>query len=232
MNIKVCVVVPDYKIEKSADEQFSIMQLLRKIQKTPIFYVLPKTLNNYDLDLKDHIYFHDFYFKSIITYSQLLLSSYFWKKFLDYTHVLLYQPDCRIAGDDDELNFWCRLGFSFIGAPHFAEYSYEKNPTQLQDTMNGGFSLRDVQDHYRMCKALESHGFKHRECQAHEDTMWVDLFKQHNFRLPDSITAAHFAHEQGSEALYLMTKNTIPFGFHASEKYKKDYPTEIKSLIF
>jgi len=98
--------------------------------------------------------------------------------------------------------------------------------------MNGGFSLRDVQDHYRMCKALEVQGFKHRECQAHEDTMWVELFKDHGFRLPDSNTAARFAHEQGSQALYAMTKNTIPFGLHAPEKYKKDIPDIIQRIIF
>ena len=221
--IKPIILIPDYKVEKTEQEQKCLCSLQPLLDAGIEYsYVLPTpsihSTNSIDSN------FDDYYFLSIITYSQLMESSHFWERFLDYTHTLIFQPDCYLLGDVNELEFWCKLNYFFIGAPHFKDYSYEKNPYSLQNTLNGGFSLRNIKQHYDICKELERQGFDHRKCQAHEDTFWIQMAHKFGMRLPDPLTAARFGWEQGGIALEYICDGEKPFGLHAPFKYLEQNP--------
>ncbi len=224
--IRPIIVIPDYKVENTSEETKGLQSLLPLLNsEVDCVKVLPKSLEGSSGGCES--VFADYYFQSIITYSQLMYSSNFWEDFLDYTHMLIFQPDCYLFGDAKELEFWCKLNYFFVGAPHFKDYNFEKNPGELQNTMNGGFSLRDIRLHYEVCTHLEAHGFNHKECQMHEDTFWIDIAKKFGLRLPDPLTAARFSWEQGASQLYGLCMEQKPFGCHAWSKHLDDYPKNI-----
>jgi len=221
--INPIIIIPDYKVEKTEQEQKCLMSLLPLLNAgIDCTTVIPKSLEGSSGG--DESVFADYYFQSIITYSQLMESSHFWEDFLDYSHALIFQPDCFLLGDTRELEFWCKLNFFFVGAPHFKDYNYEKNPHELQNTFNGGFSLRNIKQHYDICKELERQGFDHKKCQAHEDTFWVQMAQKFNIGLPDPRTAARFSWEQGGIALEYLCEGEKPFGLHAPFKYLEQHP--------
>jgi len=224
MTINPCVIVPMYKTTPTREESRSIENLYNKLSTTQIIYIVPKRLEDKLTNTnKTFISFNDYYFQSIITYSQLLESSLFWGSFLEFSHGLIHQEDCYLLGDARELEFWCKLNYFFVGPGHFKEYNYEKYPYELQNTLNGGFSLRNIKQHYDICKELESKGFDHKKCQAHEDTFWIQMAQKFEMRLPDPLTAIRFGFEQGASTLYNLIGQQKPFGLHAPFKYRHQY---------
>src|SRR4051812_16572601 len=100
---KNCVVVPLYKKFKSlsGDELVSLQQLYKILNRHPVYFVVPASL-----DVDDYVQhadsfnkevgtkrFGDFFFNSIEGYNQLLLSQKFYKAFNEYEYMLIYQTD-------------------------------------------------------------------------------------------------------------------------------------------
>ncbi len=78
--------------------------------------------------------FPDRYFRSLETYSELLLSPRFYDAFVDYEAILIYQLDAFVFRD--ELEYWCSRDFDYIGAPWWDDRM------GWYGVGNGGFSLR------------------------------------------------------------------------------------------
>lgn len=89
------------------------------------------------------------FFRSPRAHNRLLLSEQFYKAFLDYEFILVYDLDALVFSD--ELADWCRAGYDYIGAPslpspgtpHVAE----------QKVGSGGFSLRRVRSFLRVLRS-------------------------------------------------------------------------------
>jgi len=87
-------------------------------------------------------YFDVHYFKSETTYSQLLLSKAFYMRFADFEYMLIYQLDAYVFRD--ELEYWCKKGYDYIGAPWFEDCASHEVGAKLWKVGNGGFSLRKI----------------------------------------------------------------------------------------
>lgn len=216
-----CIIIPVYKNELSEEELASLNNLDERLPDTPKYIIRPKSCEiNIPLKVYSELPLDDKHFTGLISYSRLLMSSWFWESFKDYDHALIHQLDCWVYGDEAELDFWCKLNYSFVGAPHFKGYSFEKNPSTLQDTMNGGFSLRKIALTIEVLKAIENSGFNVSISNSHEDVFFMELFKGVAVaRLPDPMTAARFSIEQGAEVLYPAIAPYKPFGLHAYVKH-------------
>ena len=173
------VIIPLYKTVLSHYEEIAIFQCLKILSKYKIIAIKPKrlSLDHYKMNFDDVISLDDEFFENIAGYNKLMLLSSFYKLFLDYKYMLVYQPDAFVF--KDELSYWCSQGFDYIGAPwlryrgypdvvkkyktYLLRYIHTKFnvkqpntslPTDLQTENrvgNGGFSLRNVSKFYEVC---------------------------------------------------------------------------------
>ena len=163
MQSRVAIVVPVYQKTLKKSEVQSLELLKKHLHKYPIIflaskkYTPPKEL--FEIENSTWKFFDEYYFTSVKAYSELLLTSDFYKRFLKYSYIFIYQLDGLVVNSD--LDYWCNLGYSYIGAPW--TYSFTSLLTHpkhkfMNITGNGGVSLRKVKDHYDILEELESEG--------------------------------------------------------------------------
>jgi hypothetical protein len=145
------VVIPIYKkfVELTNNEIKSILQCFKILKKHQIVFICPEFLiginlyndlakqENTSVKFKE---FRNIYFENIDGYNRLLLSHEFYAHFRSFDYMLIYQTDAYVFSD--QLDFWCKQGYDYIGAPWFSVESHS-NPI-LTRTGNGGFSLRKI----------------------------------------------------------------------------------------
>ena len=140
---KAVVVVPLYRSEMAPFERASLRQCAKvfgvhrdiiffapeSLEISAFFEILP------DAGVER---FEDKYFKSVSSYSWLLLTPGFYQRFQDYEYMLIYQLDAWVFRD--ELDYWCEQGYDYIGAPFILKHGF------LEEVIvgNGGFSLRKI----------------------------------------------------------------------------------------
>lgn len=136
----VCIVVPTYKQNLNLFEKISLQQLIHILGNYPIYFVQPDTIEiNYE-ELKGCNYnvrkFDKWYFQNTETYSELMLSPFFYESFLGYKYMLIYQLDAFVFFD--QLSNFCDMEYDYIGAPQY--HSWTKDAV----VGNGGLSLRKI----------------------------------------------------------------------------------------
>lgn len=141
----VVVVIPIYKQAITVDERTSLVRCLEILGNHDLMLVAPQglDLSNY-LTAKPNLKVSRFpanYFEGISGYNKLLKSADFYKRFLRYEFMLIYQLDCYVFRD--ELLDWCYKGFDYVGAPWFEGFQ-PHNGKGFWSVGNGGFSLRKV----------------------------------------------------------------------------------------
>lgn len=143
---KCIIVIPTYKETLDDDELKSLAQCKKILKNYDIKFVCPESLDTSWYEKRWSIEFRRFddkYFKSIYSYSHLLLNLDFYKAFSDYKFILLYQLDAWVF--KDELEDWCNKDYDYIGAPWFEGYSIAKSNSKMYEFAgNGGFSLRKI----------------------------------------------------------------------------------------
>lgn len=156
MGSQVAVVVPIWQEELSEFEKISFQQCCSILSNYTFHLVTYKSLrlDNYIKLLEEKsvdykfTYFGRKSFGSVDSYSKLMLSVSFYRRFLSYKYVLIYQLDCFVFRD--ELEQWIAKGYSYIGAPWLKGYNYALSGATIEGVGNGGFSLRNVGDHMRV----------------------------------------------------------------------------------
>ena len=83
-------------------------------------------------------------------FNQLKHNIFLFQKYKHFSHILFYELDAWVF--KDELEFWCKENFDYIGAPWFADYTNSESP--IIGVGNGGFSLRSVQSSSRILKRI------------------------------------------------------------------------------
>ena len=81
------VIIPIYKTSLSYLEQVSLQQVDNVLHNHKIVFIAPHGLNFYYGDkflTYEVIYFPAYYFMSTNTYSELLMESFFYERFIDY----------------------------------------------------------------------------------------------------------------------------------------------------
>jgi len=147
-----CIIIPIYKINISEYEIISLKQCCAILGKHPIIFV---THNKLDCTVYNTIcdesnisykyeYFSKKYFSNISCYNSLLLSKRFYSRFINYEYMLIYQLDAYVF--KDELEYWCKKGYDYIGAPWLKLNKSKTMPEfdNIQAIGNGGFSLRNI----------------------------------------------------------------------------------------
>lgn len=153
MKSDVCVVIPVYKplTKLSSWELSSLKQTIKVFCKRSVCIIHPSDLEitgykHFALNIQDatvnSIAFESHYFRNTKGYNKLMLSSYFYTQFSNYTNILICQLDAWVFEDD--LDNWCKKGYDYIGAPIFENFAGNTN-YKFIDALNGGFSLRNVQ---------------------------------------------------------------------------------------
>jgi hypothetical protein len=130
---RAAVVVPVYRDTLDDDERTSLRHLERFLSRHDRFFAMPRSLR-FARPGFEPVRFPDRCFASRRSYSALLLTGDFYRRFADYDYILLYQLDSLVFAD--ELEEWATQGYDYVGAVHVI----------AGDAMvgNGGFSLRRV----------------------------------------------------------------------------------------
>ncbi len=158
--MEAAIVIPIYKKDLEADETLSLRQCFRVFRNHPVIFAAPETLDlsNYSKICAEYFSdclverFEDKYFNSINDYNKLMLSTKFYKRFILYEYILIYQLDSYVFSN--KLGYWCNRGFDFIGAPWFEGRAESNgNSNFMRYAGNGGFSLRRVKP---IVKVLET----------------------------------------------------------------------------
>ena len=142
----VAIVVPLYnRRELTPDEQISLKHLLRYLEKYDKYLIAPKSLDvNYPgFKIKR---FDDSFFGSTEANTKLMFSPKFYKSFVEYKYILIYQLDALVFSD--QLLEWCDLGFDYIGAPWLK--TSDSPWVNIPRVGNGGFSLRKIESFLRV----------------------------------------------------------------------------------
>ena len=245
---EVAVVIPIYKNKFEQFEIIALKQCFHVLKNHPIIFIKPEGLllesEQFDFENTLQISFKDSYFKSALTYNELMLSSNFYESFLDYKYILIYQLDAFVFKDD--LTFWCNKNYDYIGAPWIAtesNNSFINMLSKISDVFlseekkerkkifykvgNGGFSLRKVASHYQIAKEKavyinELLITKKGTLDAIEDVFWSikakDFFP--SFLIPDYKEALNFAIDRKPKLSLKLNNNIIPFGCHGIDKPK------------
>lgn len=85
---------------------------------------------------------------SVATYNAMLLQGWFYRLFVDWTYLLIFQLDAWILGDD--LSTWLKKNYTYIGAPWTGHLGPD---TPDVGVGNGGLSLRRVSEMIRICES-------------------------------------------------------------------------------
>lgn len=146
--MKNVVIIPVYKAFPNHEETISFKQCLKILKDHIICIVTHESLEiKFYTDLlkaKNINYFIKIfdckYFNSLDGYNQLLLSRHFYRRFQKFNYLLIYQLDSYVF--KDELNFWCQLGYDYVGAPWLLNDEDGTIILNYEWVGNGGFSLR------------------------------------------------------------------------------------------
>ena len=217
---QAAVVVPVYRETLSRTDKVALAQLQKVLGAYPKIFMAPESLT-FDYGELGRGFsverFPDEFFKSATTYSVLLLQQDFYRRFLDYDFILIYQTDAFVFSD--RLQEFCAMGYDYIGAP-VGRY------VPLWHLLgarigNGGLSLRRPAACLRM---LEQHADWLREGAVLQDAFLAceDAFfgacgvRDETFRVPDVRTALSFAVQDDLQHVFRrMEGGWRPFGCHA-----------------
>lgn len=150
MSREVAIIIPVYRKTPNNTEQKSLDQCFKILKSHPIIFFCAHTFDssyyeeytNSQNILFQKKTFHPKYFKDKKGYNSLCLSQHFYTEFLNFDYVLIYQLDAWVF--KDELNFWCSLGYDYIGAPFPVDFNAKQEDVTFSVVGNGGFSLRKV----------------------------------------------------------------------------------------
>lgn len=248
MNKKdIVVVVPIYLTVLSELEAVSLKQCVNVLSGYTLAFIKPEKLN-IDFVLSRYpqfevIEFPDEYFKSLRAYNRLVLEASFYKRFIKYEYMLIYQLDAFVF--KDELLYWVNQGYDYIGAPWLpwkrrhlslwgryrllSQYAFYKlfNPRKLRNNNkyyyyqvgNGGLSLRNIT---KMVDVLSHYEDKINVLLADDQEFYPEDIlllleltdRKYILRKPSFKEALRFSMEENPDWAYKYNHNRLPFGCH------------------
>jgi hypothetical protein len=232
-NQLVKIVIPVYKKDLNKDESLALAQCCKILSRYPLVIVKPRSLDvNAILQKYPQLEtesFDDDSFKNLEAYNTLMLSPLFYKRFLDYEYILVYQLDAYVF--KDELEDWCCKSYDYIGAPWIVKGLFWKKMKRLFKKLtgrkekrpyrdcffkvgNGGFSLRRTNTFYEIASETAI-------CSEFvpEDILWSRRLRSGNYRVPDYKEALLFSFDKYPAEGFRITRK-IPFGCHAWNRKK------------
>lgn len=226
---KVCIVVPVYKPNLNLFEKISLQQLLRILGNYPICFVHPDTMEIKYEELDGYEYnickFDKWYFQCTETYSELVLSPFFYEQFLDYKYILIYQLDSFVFFD--KLSDFCDMDYDYIGAVQY--HSWTKDAV----VGNGGLSLRKVESALNVTgnyKTIVKDPYYRDYFKKWEDNFfsYCGGKREIEFTVPEIPLANTFSVVMDIEhGIQNIPVNGLPFGTHAWHRMNFDFWKDI-----
>lgn len=231
----VIVVVPVYKPELNALEQYSLDQSLAALVGRKFMFIGPVNLNwDYYLLRYPQASFmgleNDF-FSSIQGYNKLLLSAAFYQLFDEYEFMLILQTDAIVLRDD--LAHWCAQYYDYIGAPwpdgvelfvNIGQFAGDKGRKVRAMVGNGGFSLRRINKCVALLQEFPDAVNYFIVSGSSEDLFFSFMAPLSvDFVLPNEITASCFSMEIKPSFYYAINGNRLPMGGHAWWKIEPQF---------
>lgn len=145
MHKRLAIIIPVYKDVIDKFEQASLQKCCLTLDKYEIFLVTHDAVI-----LKEYLeicpkakvkYFNKKYFNNIEGYNKLMLNLNFYKAFLNFEYIMIYQLDALILKNDIEE--WLDKEYDYIGAP-WKSITSSGICDNLTQSGNGGLSLRKV----------------------------------------------------------------------------------------
>lgn len=214
------IVIPYYKNNLSGLEKYSLSKGLEIFSFRPVTFIGPEDLHVSQKYSEIPVErFDKKYFTSLQGYNQLLLSEEFYKRFISYKYILIYQLDALAF--TDELDYWCNLEYDYYGAPWNVKtwrYKYFNLFGLLNKKVgNGGFSLRNTKVFLDMAKKAK---WLTKYIKFGEDIFWSNygFFFKREFKVAPYHLAVRFAFESDPQQLFASNDFRLPFGCHAYAK--------------
>lgn len=223
MPIKVAVVIPVYKEELNELEKISLVQCKKVSGKYPLIFVAPAGAKfSYFAQGNAVAYFPPQFFQNVTTYSQMLMSPFFYEAFKDFDYILIYQLDAFVFYD--ALEYFCSLGYDYIGAPWSKIYC-DNVKENFSRVGNGGFTLKNVKAHYNL---LTKHADLANSWLARkfpEDVFFSHCGKRDDcdFRVAPIKVAYKFSAEFNSARVVKKNDGNLPFGCHAWYNHNPEF---------
>ena len=137
------VVVPVHRPEPTVDEAFGIQRCGQILVDHPITFILPDSLSGlaYQRLIPNARLCRvpAKWMASVKSYNRMIIRPSFYSLFKGYTHLLIHEPDALVFAD--QLLYWCRQSFDYIGAPWFEGFSNPASDAPVIGIGNSGFSL-------------------------------------------------------------------------------------------
>lgn len=177
---RCAIVIPIYNEITLQDELFSFHQSLLVFQKRDIFIAIPHHIIDYAEKLQiahpqlKITTFDSFFFRSVKHYNRLLTSLDFYMRFNQYSHLCICQLD--VLSLQDTLDYWMEQNWDYIGAPLFEGYGKHHSYT-FKTTLNGGFSLRNVNSSLKVLRSVRFRYSKLRDLFPMEKDIFLKLVR-------------------------------------------------------
>ena len=214
---KIIIVVPFYKNKLNYLEKISLHQMLKILKKYPKCFLIP---NNQDMagvekdETCEMLNCPIEWFSDVVSYSKLLLSADFYRLFLDYEYLLIYQFDAFVFSD--KLEFFCREKIDYIGAPWFRTstmYKYSRSYIG-----NGGLSLRHIEHTIKLLeknkKIIEEKFYPMLKLFGEDVVISYLGKKETEYKLATIEMAKKFSLECNFQNTYSKLDDVLPFGCH------------------
>lgn len=254
--MRLAIAVPTHRPEISKNEEIALRQLVSVLGHYPIRIICPRSMDTsaYRKISRDFQFdkVPDFWMKSLYTYNCLMLSRYFYRKFLEYEWLMIYQTDAFVFSNQAE--HWMNQNIDFIGAPWFDGHDTAEGSRSdlIVGAGNSGFCMKRVDSFLRVLyeKTLPDRLYRYARNVYHtlkrdgakpavdaalsgqelfyfsyEDVYWAKSVPARFpwFRVAPPAQAMHFSFEDRPRTLYRRTGNQLPFGCHAWERYDFEF---------
>lgn len=226
------IVIPVYKSDMTDNEKLSFNSILKFYDPSDISLIIPHGLEIQD-DIKhiDQQEFDKSFFKNVKSYNSLMLSKTLYERYCDYEYILIHQLDAFMF--KKELEFWCKKGYDYIGAPWlksnklfnniFKSKKLKQRAPIFFKVGNGGFSLRKVEtflsffeQHQSVIETYENHSL-----YGIEDVFWSLIAPNYiDIKIPEYKEAVKFCIDRKPRLGLKLNKGKLPFGCHGFEKSK------------
>jgi len=233
MKPKIAIVIPNHRATLKWNEDISLKRCKEVFGNYDVILVHPEGLqteeyNKYNI-ISKFIPLKSKFFKNEDRYNRLMNLPYFYRFFLKYDYILIYQLDTFVF--ENNIEQWCDGKVDYIGAPWINSSWVAKLKEKISwidkviyPVGNGGLSLRKVKTFYYGSIFLYPLALFWKG-KWHEDFFWSSIAKRliPGFTIPDTKTALKFAFEEHPEKCFELNGNTLPFGCHAWEKFNTPF---------
>lgn len=247
----VKIIIPIYKSDLSKTEKISLKRTFRVLKSYNFVVICPEGLNIDEIkkygasnNLKFD-FFQKKHFESIESYNKLMLSDFFYKKYLDTKFILICQTDVYVVKDD--LLKWCEKNYDYIGAPWIGtkQTTFRKKLNEIKNIFksalnkkpkgyehlfkvgNGGFSLRNTNKHFQVThnhKVIINEYLNNKNPNNFhiEDVFFSFKAKEliKNFKIPEYREALNFCIDRKPEIALKINNHKLPFAIHGFNKPK------------